>query len=87
MPLVVRGTAAAGHRVEVTVEYQTPPDGPAATIGPVTDDVDKNGRWTVRIRLPSPLPRSGRVTIIALTVSPSGARSEPVRLVLTWPRE
>lgn len=86
-PLVVRGTAAAGHKVEVTVEYQALPDGPTAAIGPVTDDVDRNGRWTVRIQLPTPLPRSGRVTIIALTVSPSGARSEPVRLVFTWPRE
>jgi hypothetical protein len=87
VPLVVRGTAAAGHRVEVTVEYQASLDGSTVTIGPVTDDVDKNGRWTVRIRLPSPLPRSGRLTIIAFTVSPSGARSEPVRLVLAWPRE
>jgi hypothetical protein len=87
IPLVISGTAAVGHRVEVTVEYRPLSDGSALTIGPLTDEVDRNGRWTVRIRLPEPIPRPGRLTVLAVTIGPTGARSEPTRLVLTWPRE
>jgi hypothetical protein len=84
-PLVIRGTAPAGLKVEVTVELVAVVREPlGGRIAPVAVPVSTEGAWEARIALPVEGPTTGRVTITAVTVGPSNTRSEPVRLVLDW---
>ncbi len=85
-PLVIRGTAPAGSKVQVTIEYESPTrSGPSGTIGPLTATVAQNGAWEVRVRLPDGL-REGRLTITAMTLGPGDLRSDRVRVVIVWPQ-
>ena len=84
-PLVIHGTATAGHRVVVTIEFQGKGlASPTGVIGPVRTAVTSGGTWEVRVALSAGLPATGRMTITAVAVAPSGARSDPARVVLTW---
>lgn len=76
-PLRIQGTGTPGMRVEIEVRYET-------AIGPITltgllararDVVDANGQWSVAIRYSGLLPGS-RIIITAVTVSPTGERSQ-----------
>lgn len=84
-PLVIRGTAPDGLRVQVTVEIRAEAaNSPTMALDPITVQAT-GGKWEIRVNLPSPLPPSGRLTVTAVTIGPGGAQSTPVRVVVTLP--
>ena len=83
-PIVIRGTATPGYRVEVQVDYQGALllFGLRGTYGKVMTTADAAGAWTVRI---SETVRmlNAELTITAVTIDPLGRRSEPVTTTAT----
>jgi exosome complex RNA-binding protein Csl4 len=86
-PIVIRGTATPGYRVEVQVDYQ----GALllfnlrGTYGKVMTTADAAGAWTVRISETVRMPNA-ELTITAVTIDPLGRRSEPVTTTATLAR-
>jgi hypothetical protein len=80
-PIVIRGTAPAGHRVEVQVDYEGAllVFAMRGTYGQVVTTADANGNWAVTIRETVRIPNA-ELTITAVAIDPAGRRSEPVTL-------
>jgi hypothetical protein len=81
--LRIRGRAAPGLQVEVQVQIFTPPGGPIQVVRADPATAAGSGEWEVRIRLQRPLPRGSRLTITAVAIGPTGARSQPAQAVIS----
>ncbi|MGH2405324.1 MAG: stalk domain-containing protein [bacterium] len=86
-PIVVRGTALPGSRVEVQVDYQ----GSVlvfnlrGTYGQATATADASGNWSVTFNETIRIPNA-ELTITAVAIDPAGRRSEPVTTKATLAR-
>ncbi len=70
---MIKGTAPAGHRVQVTVEVQAAGLANPRVIGPLTVTVGSNGTWEIRVQPPADLLAVVQVvTITAVAVAPLG---------------
>jgi hypothetical protein len=89
-PIVIRGKATPGYRVEVQVDYQGAllVFSLRGTYGKVTTTADAAGDWTVRIDEMVRISNA-ELTITAVTIDPLGRRSEAVTIRATlarvWP--
>ncbi len=86
-PIVVRGTAAPGSRVEVQVDYQ----GSVlvfslrGTYGQTTTTADASGNWSVTFNETIRIPNA-ELTITAVAIDQAGRRSEPATMKATLAR-
>lgn len=89
-PIVIRGKATPGYRVEVQVDYQGAllVFGLKGTYGKVMTTADAAGDWTVRINETVRISNA-ELTITAVTIDQLGRRSEAVTIRATlarvWP--
>lgn len=89
-PIVIRGKATPGYRVEVQVDYQGAllVFGLKGTYGKVMTTADAAGDWAVRISETVRISNA-ELTITAVTIDPLGRRSEAVTIRATlariWP--
>jgi len=89
-PIVIRGKATPGYRVEVQVDYQGAllVFSLRGTYGKVTTTADAAGDWTVRISETVRISNA-ELTITAVTIDPLGRRSEAITIRATlarvWP--
>lgn len=86
-PLTVRGTGQPGFAVLVTIEIAGSSPSEAVNLGPLTVQVAPAGTWELSVALPPGRERQRRVTITAVTIGPSGARSGAVRVTVTASQE
>ncbi|MGQ0548829.1 MAG: stalk domain-containing protein [Armatimonadota bacterium] len=77
-PIVIRGTAAPGSRVEVQVDYQGSllVFSLRGTYGQATTTADASGNWSVTFNDPIRIPNA-ELTITAVAIDQAGRRSEP----------
>jgi hypothetical protein len=77
-PLTIRGRATPGYRVRVLVTYEgnLGPVVMRGRLGEVEITADADGNWAATVRYPIAL-RGARITITAVTISPTGQQSEP----------
>ncbi len=78
-PIVIRGKATPGYRVEIQVDYQGAllVFGLKGTYGKVMTTADAAGDWTVKISETVRISNA-EITITAVTIDPLGRRSEAV---------
>jgi len=82
-PLVVRGQTTPGFRVRVVATFESVL-GPVVLrgrLGEAEVTADAAGRWEATLRFPLVL-QGARITIIAVSVSPTGLESEPVTVTV-----
>jgi hypothetical protein len=79
--ITIKGTVSPGHRVLVRVEIQWAGVAAPRVLGPISVTPSSSGGWELRIEVPG-AQAAVRVTLSAVAVSPSGARSEPARVTL-----
>ncbi len=82
--ITIRGTVAPGHRVLLSIEVQGPGASTPRVLGPISVTPSSTGAWEARIEIPG-AQLAVRVTLMAVAVSQSGARSEPVSVTLVPP--
>lgn len=80
-PIVIRGTAAPGSRVEVQVDYQGTllVFNLRGTYGQATTTADASGNWSVTFNETIRIPNA-ELTITAVAIDPAGRRSEPATM-------
>ncbi|MDP2857301.1 MAG: copper amine oxidase N-terminal domain-containing protein [Bacillota bacterium] len=89
-PIVIRGKATPGYRVEVQVDYQGAllVFGLKGTYGKVMTTADAAGDWAVSLNTTVRISNA-ELTITAVTIDPLGRRSEAVTIRATlarvWP--
>jgi len=82
--IIVRGTVTPGHRVLLTLEVQAPGAATPRVVGPISVTPSSTGAWEARIEVPGAQSAVG-MTLTAVAVSQSGARSEPAKVTLVPP--